>query len=73
MFFSPRGDIWNYTAYWEKVQIFEPKENVLPNCVTRFKELKELYEIYINMLLFYRNTIVFINQKFDHHHCFCKV
>ena len=45
MFFIPRGDIWNYTAYWEKVQIFEPKENVLPNCVTRFKELKELYEI----------------------------
>ena len=44
MFFIPRGDIWNYTAYWEKVQIFEPKENVLPNCVTRFKELKELYD-----------------------------
>lgn len=42
MFFIPRGDIWNYTAYWEKVQIFEPKENVLPNCVTRFKELYDV-------------------------------
>ena len=44
MFFIPRGDIWNYTAYWEKVQIFRPKGNVLPNYVTRFKELKELYD-----------------------------
>ena len=42
MFFIPRGDIWNYTAYWEKVQIFRSKENVLPNCVTRFTELYEI-------------------------------
>ena len=45
MFFIPRGDIWNYTAYWEKVQILRPKGNVLPNDVTRFKELKELYDV----------------------------
>ena len=58
-----RIDDWIIRRPKEKVQRPEPKENVLPGCVTRFKKGVHLTDRYL---------IILIDQKLDHGYCLGK-